>query len=328
MRYFCTYFNSGYLDRALVLLESLRCWTPQFTIYVLAFDSVVVDFFAQHDWPEVCILPLEAFESRNTDVAKVKMQRTRAEYFFTCTGAWINDVFEQHPDIDVLTYVDADLCFFSTVEQLFTVLGERSILIAKHNPAVHEGLVSPYGRFNVGLLTFRNSPVGRSCVRRWREQCVEWCYDRLEEGKYADQKYLDTWPSDYAGHVVIAPPGINTGPWSLHEGCLSVDLKGNIVVDGHPLVVYHFQGIRLFSACHFYLGYYFCFEPSLALTLLYEPYVRKLVYFGDIYGLKLSAHGRYGVNGLVYKLVTGYWVGRPLLSRVIWMLHHYGLRIS
>jgi hypothetical protein len=61
MRYFCTYFNSGYLDRALVLLESMRDWIPNFTIYILAFDKEVVEFFLQHGWPEVQVLPLDVF---------------------------------------------------------------------------------------------------------------------------------------------------------------------------------------------------------------------------------------------------------------------------
>jgi hypothetical protein len=328
MRYFCTYFNSGYLDRALVLLESMRYWIPNFTIYVLAFDREVVDFFAQSAWPEVRVLPLDVFEARNADVAQVKAKRTRAEYFFTCTGAWINDILEQYPNIDVLTYLDADLCFFSDVEPVFSILGEHSILIAEHDPALHSPAFSAYGRFNVGLLTFRNSPVGRACVKRWREQCVEWCYDRHEEGKYADQKYLDAWPTDYAGHLVVAPPGINAGPWSLHNGCLKVDSKGSIFINDHPLVVYHFQGVRLFSPLHFYLGYYFSFEPSIVLKILYEPYVRKLAYLDSVYGFGAVAHGRYGVNGFVYKMLTGYWVGRPLMSRIIWILHHYVLRMA
>ncbi len=328
MRHFCTYFNSGYLDRALVLLESMRRWIPEFTLDVLAFDDGLTDFFASRRWPEVRVVPLAAFEARNPDVAAVKQQRSRAEYFFTCTGAWIHEVFELHPEIDVLTYLDADLCFFSSAEPIYEALGARAILITAHDPLARPDTASLYGRYNVGLLTFRNSAAGRACVRRWRDQCVAWCYDRLEDGKFADQKYLDAWPEVYPGQVAVAPPGINAGPWSLRSGGLGVDAAGCPLVDGRPLVAYHFQGVRLFSSRHYYVGYYFSFNPASVLQTLYEPYVRNLVFGGAACGLRVPGQGRYRAKGWLYRWATGYWVGLPFRSRLVWLLHHYVLRIA
>jgi len=328
MRHFCTYFNAGYLDRALVLIESMRQWIPAFTLDVLAFDDGVEAFFASDRWPEVRVVPLAAFEARNPDVAAVKPHRSRAEYFFTCTGAWIHEVFELHPEIDVLTYVDADLCFFSSAEPIYDALGARAILITAHDPLARSDAPSLYGCYNVGLLAFRNTAAGRACVRRWRDQCVAWCYDRLEEGKFADQKYLDAWPEAYPGQVAVAPPGINAGPWSLRARDLGSDAAGRPLTDGHPLVAYHFQGVRLFSSSHYYLGYYFSFNPERVLRVLYDPYVRKLVAAGAACGLQRPVSGRYGAKGLLYRWATGYWVGRPFRSRLVWMLHHYVLRIA
>ena len=63
-----------------------------------------------------------------------------------------------------------------------------------------------YGKFNVGILGFRNDAEGLRCLRAWRAQCNAWCHDRIEDGKFADQKYLDTWPEAFRTLVVSEHP--------------------------------------------------------------------------------------------------------------------------
>ena len=64
-----------------------------------------------------------------------------------------------------------------------------------------------FGRFNVGMVSFRNDVAGLACLSRWREKCIEWCYDRVEDGKFADQGYLDDWPTEHEGVVVLDMQG-------------------------------------------------------------------------------------------------------------------------
>lgn len=327
-RHFCTYFNSGYLDRALVLLESMRRYMDSFTLEVLCFDEAAYDFFDQHPFPEVRCQRLSAFEDRQPDVAAVKSSRSRAEYFFTCTSAWIDDVLERHKDMDVLTYLDADLCFFGSPESVFEAFADKDVLITEHGfvPSDLENL--QYGRFNVGWLSFRNNRIGRDCLRRWRDQCVAWCFDRLEDGKFADQKYLDEWPERYGDRLTIGPPGLNTGPWSLRKSPLTVR-DACLYVGGHPLIVYHFQGIRLFSRNHFYLGYYFEVVPADILRFLYFPYVKRLVQAAEQYGLlRAGAQERYKPGNIGYRYATGYWVDCIFISCFLWFLQRCALRLQ
>ncbi len=328
MQTFCTYCNSGYLDRTLVLLESMRRWIPAFRLHVLAFDDGVIEYFTRRNDPDVLVERLADFETRNPDVAAVKTARSRAEYFFTCTPAWIHDVIERHPEIDVLAYLDADLCFFAPSDAVFAALGDRAILVTEHDFAPRQSGALSCGRFNVGLLAFRNAPTGRACVRHWRDQCVAWCFDRQEDGKFADQKYLDAWPDLYGAELVVAPPGINTGPWGLRANNLTRGADGSIRFNGYPLIAYHFQGVRLFSEWHYYAGYYFPFNPQPVLSALYEPYARKLAHIGMELGLGSVPHDRYGQPGWAYRMATGYWVGHPFLNRLIWRLQRYVLRLA
>ncbi|MEI7945466.1 MAG: hypothetical protein WCJ02_02165 [bacterium] len=305
----------------------MRKWIPAFELHVLAFDNDVTNCLSPEIFPEVKIVSLADFENRNPDVAATKAVRTRAEYFFTCTGAWTYDVLHQHPMIDILSYIDVDICFFAPAESIFEELGNGSILITEHHfhPAKQSAII--YGRYNVGLLCFRNSIIGLACLKKWRNQCVEWCYDRLEDGKFADQKYLDVWPELYGKDVVVTRQLVNLGPWGLQSddirldnGCIYIGSEGN-------LIAYHFQGVRQFSKRHYYLGFYFPFCPINIIQYLYDPYIEALNRVNKQSNLCNYTHGRYGKQGILYQMTTGYWFNNSSLCRLVWWVHHYLLRL-
>ena len=60
---------------------------------------------------------------------------------------------------------------------------------------------------------------GIAALRWWHDRCVEWCYQRFEDGKFGDQKYLDDWPDRFAGVHVVDHPGVGLAPWNVsrHE---------------------------------------------------------------------------------------------------------------
>ena len=96
------------------------------------------------------------------------------------------------------------------------------------------------------MVTFRNDVRGRRALERWRAQCLEWCYDRVEDGRFADQAYLDDWPDVLEGVIVVDTPGIGLGPWNASR--FVIDVKGTEPrVDGAPLVFYHFHNFKSIS---------------------------------------------------------------------------------
>src|SRR6185503_19032216 len=72
------------------------------------------------------------------------------------------------------------------------------------------------GIFNVAWVSIRNTEVGRRCSTRWRNQVMQWCYDRVEgENACGDQKFLDEWPALYGEECcVIQNIGANQAPWN------------------------------------------------------------------------------------------------------------------
>jgi hypothetical protein len=135
------------------------------------------------------------------------------------------------------------------------VVGEASIAITEHRYPAHLAHHLRCGQFNVGLLCFRNDETGRDCLDWWRDRCLEWCHDRVEDGKYADQRYLDEWPARYGAALrVLSHAGVNLAPWNWVGHRYTADADG-VKVDGEPLLLFHFARFRpSFGLCCFQSG--------------------------------------------------------------------------
>lgn len=308
---YCTYFNSGYLSRGIVLIRSMREHVPGFELEVLCFDDSAYEFLRREALPGVRPCRLADFEGRCPEVASVKPSRSTSEYFFTCTSNWTWDVAERNPTADMVTYLDADMRFYSSPEPALAEMANRDVMICEHEPG---GKETPFGRFNVGWLTFRLSETGLRCLRKWKDDCVDWCYDRVEDGKFADQKYLDAWPAMLGERLAIAPRTLDLGPWGVGRGEFKV-VDGTPSVGGLPIILYHFQGLRILDTSRYYLGYYFNHSIRALLTGLYEPYIRELQTVEREFSLN-DGNARYARGGFLYNLLTSYRLGHPFLADV------------
>jgi hypothetical protein len=155
--------------------------------------------------------------------------------------------------VERVTYLDADLFFFSTTTPFFEEF-ERSgkhVLITEHayDPRYDKSRRS--GRFCVQFLCFRRSAQASRVMTWWQDRCLEWCYARVEAGKFGDQKYLDLWPTLFASDIHILEQRERTlAPWNVRH---FAECGGGTV---RP-VFYHFHGLRLISPSRLqlYSGY-------------------------------------------------------------------------
>lgn len=242
-RYFCTLFDSGYLLKGMAMLRSLALYCPTAQVYVLCMDSQTQHILEDLDLPHVHCIALSEVEDEA--LLKAKADRGVAEYCWTLSPCLPWHVMQNHPEIDFITYVDADLLFYSDVEPLFDEIGDASIAIIEHRftPRLKDREVN--GRFCVEWVSFRRDEQGMACLGRWREQCIEWCYYRLEDGKMGDQKYLDEWPGRYPSCHILMHPGAGIAPWNYAQYQFGHDATGRITVQGSPLIFYHFHQFQL-----------------------------------------------------------------------------------
>ena len=259
------------------------------------------------------------FERANPEIKAVQPSRSRVEYYFTCTPAVPLYVLGKNPAIDVITYLDADLYFFSDPAPIFDELGAGSILIIEHR--FPDGLrhLEKYGRFNVGVLSFRNDGEGLRCLSTWRQQCIAWCYDRLEDDRYADQKYLDRWPAQFNNLVVAKHKGANVAPWNVFR--YSVHVRDGIVkIDEQDLIVYHFHQLKLVSSwvCDPGLWRYGAGQGFQEIrNYIYRPYLTALKRAsGELQRKASSPPGtRYGNRSVLGSMTRSLLRGQLMFSR-------------
>ena len=276
----CTYFDQNYLPRGLALYRSLRRAGSDWTLWVLCLDDATFRMLTSLGLPGLVPIRLADLERADPDLLATQATRSRIEYYFTLTPALPRYLLTEHPELDVIAYVDADMMFFSDPAQVIDLLGSGSVGITPHGFPDHLRHLEKYGRFNVGMVTFRNDAYGRACLERWRERCLEWCYDRVEDGRFADQAYLDDWPEVHQGVVVIDRPGVGLGPWNFMRWDIDVE-RDLPLVDGQPLVFYHYHAFRS-------VGRWLYFDGLAGYGTMIRR-VRRFLYGGYIRELRSAA---------------------------------------
>jgi len=242
-RYFCTLFDSNYLLKGVAMLRSLFEHCPGAQVYLLCMDEQTREIITALNFQAVTCISLAEVE--DAELLEVKKERSVAEYCWTLSPVLPSYVMARHPDIPMLTYIDADLLFYSPLKPLFDEIGDASIAIIEHRFTPRLQHLAVNGRFCVEWVGFRRDAEGLACLARWREQCVEWCYYRLENERMGDQKYLDAWPARYPSTHVLKHAGAGIAPWNYAQYQFGVLPDGTPSVNGAPLVFYHFHQFQL-----------------------------------------------------------------------------------
>lgn len=275
---FCTYFDRNYLPRGLALYRSLRKHCPEFKLWVLCMDEATHAAMIQLELPGVELIALRAFEKGDDSLLEAKQNRSRIEYYFTCTPSLPLYVLDHWAEVDLITYLDADLFFFSSPAPLFEELGDGSIAIIGHRFSANLRGHEVTGIYNVGWLSFRRDDYAVTCLKWWRSKCIEWCYDLVDDGRFADQKYLDDWPIRFHKVVVLEHRGANVAIWNVGNHHLRLCDRDTVMVDEHPLIFFHFHSLRQITPWLYDPGWTAAgVAPSRMLRgRIYHPYIRCL----------------------------------------------------
>jgi len=288
MNHYCTYFDRGFLIQGLALWRSLGKHDPDSVLWVLALDEVTAEVLREVGGTWLRVVPLAAVEAGDAELAVAKANRTRVEYFFTLSPCWPRWLLAKHGarvagdgGIGRLTYVDADLFFFASPEAIFSAMDavRASVLVTAHRFPAWLRHYERHGKFNVGVLAWCNDAVGRACLDDWRARCLEWCFDRLEPTRYADQKYLDAWPERVGTALLVLPhAGVNLAPWNWAGHVIRV-AAGTVRIEEGPLVAFHFARFRPVRGDGWWQSGQLDYGvmPRRLRDAIYGPYVRALL---------------------------------------------------
>lgn len=237
----------NYLPKARLCLGSLRRFHPEFKlVYALAdrlppgtaiAESCVDEVIAVEDLPELAA-PGWIF------------QHTIVELSTAIKGAVLQRLLAR-PDCEAVLYFDPDIVLFSRLDDLVGELMAANLVLTPHQAkpeATAQRIVDneicslKYGIFNLGFLGVRRTPVGTAFADWWAERLRLFCFDRLEQGLFTDQKWLNHAPVFFDGVGVLKEPRFNVATWNITTRAMTGTAPDQIEIDGKPLGFYHFTG--------------------------------------------------------------------------------------
>lgn len=276
---FCTLFDSNYLSRGLALYRSLEEHTSDFHLYILAFDDTCAEVLQKLHLKHATVIELAQFEDE--DLLRVKKERSRGEYCWTSTSSLILYCIKTFR-LANCTYLDADMYFYQSPKVLFDEIPETcSVLITEHRYTKGYDQSATSGKYCVQFMYFRNDAKGMRVLNWWRDACIEWCYNRMEDGKFGDQKYLDNWTTQFEGVWELQHLGGGLAPWNCQQYTFKVE--NNILVGKEKKtgltfrpVFYHYHGLRFYkNNTAIFADKYYLISPNVR-KYFYHPYLKKI----------------------------------------------------
>ena len=288
---FATLFDSNYLAKGLALYGSLKTHVKDFKLFVLCLDDAAYKHLKSLNATDIHLLTLSEVEDGDQSLLAAKNNRSKVEYYFTLSPVLPSYILDHFKETDFITTLDADIYFFSDPSPVFDEFEGKSVMISPHKFAPNRKHQERYGLYNVSFQSFRNDDIGRACLQLWRDQCIDWCYDKLESDRFADQKYLDQWPKKFEKVAVLTYDGAALAPWNI--GSYNITKRGTIVhANESPLVFYHFHGLKPAGPDWFLHGVDLYDAPITASLRdeVYRPYINELVRISSIVGSEATGH--------------------------------------
>lgn len=251
MRHYYTLGDTRYLPHLCTLLDSIRDhFKGEYTVHVLALDEKVATFITKRNQSQVRVLSLmdinEDFQIRAirylpasrealSNAAASNKDPGFVQYCWSlssCFGLWLMERLNAS-----VTYIDADIMFFSDIEPFFFELGNKSMGFVRHRIPY----LSTSGEFNVGIVHFKNDGPGKSALRRWTQLMMDPNNSySLGFGTCGDQKYLEVLQIIHRNDLAIIDRDFgHLAPWSVTTHQYD---DGQIVWEGRKqnLIYFHF----------------------------------------------------------------------------------------
>lgn len=244
----CTLYNSFYLDKGLVMYDSLKEVSSGFILYVLCMDDKCYDVLTDIKADSMVPIKLEEFEDE--ELLEIKKTRSFGEYCWTLTPSLISYILKKYEE-PICTYIDADMFFYQNPQVLIDemLMVDKTVMITPHrfSPENEKQIVK--GVYCVEFNTFVNENTSLNILEEWRKNCLNNCAVKNDGKHFGDQKYLDKWPKDYPSVVhVCQHPGAGVAPWNIawYEKRDMVKhtvyyKKGRLDI---PVVFFHFHHVK------------------------------------------------------------------------------------
>lgn len=298
---YCTLFDSNYLDRGLVCIQSLCAVDVEAKIYVLCMDDSCYEVLLAEQI--IGIIPIKLADFEDLELLSVKSNRSRGEYCWSCTAKLIKYILINYLE-EMCTYIDADLMFFSDPSVIIDEMKTNncSVQVVPHNFApdyMHEERIKSSGKYCVQFNTFTKEKKSMNLLDDWIRRCIDDC--SLENG--GDQKYTEEWENlDFVNKSRNLGAGI--APWNVNRFKL-IDNKTLEVVDKFTkvkasVIFYHYQDLVFPENGKARV------VPYLSYWFIDKELIKKVynIYLYELFKTNQYVLEKYGIRCKIYRYIT------------------------
>jgi len=238
MKYFCTLSDYNYLNQGLVLYESIQKHIDEFTLYYLCIDKISYDKLIQLNLDSIIPMYVDDYQEFKKECELYN------EYCWSLASRLLLYLVCNKNIKDIL-YVDSDICFYNDINIIYDEIGENSIGIVPHR--LGHNRESSVGKYNVGIIYFKNNICGKKCLNLW-VNCVIDLNNKYKKqyGTHGDQKYLELFPIKFPLETCIIQNKVSYGaPWNFYIYDYNGFKEGNRIVKykekEYPFIFIHFS---------------------------------------------------------------------------------------
>jgi glycosyltransferase involved in cell wall biosynthesis len=153
---------------------------------------------------------------------------------------------------DRVIYLDPDIFAYRRFDEVLRAFdeGATSILTPHalapnlHSESPNDLTFMRAGIYNLGFLALAKMHETSNLLEWWetrlRSECV---VNRLSDGIFVDQKFMDLWPAYCSGTHILRDPAYNVAYWNLDSRTIKKTGE-RYEVNGSPLAFFHFSGIN------------------------------------------------------------------------------------
>lgn len=258
-----TSVNIKYLDRASILINTMKEIHPDWKAYLLLVDheidgdaSTLTEKFDEIIYPEDVVRedPSNWRKVRDRDFKASTVGNWLQQHSVTeaCTAVkpfGLIYLMEKH---DYVFYLDPDIAVFNSLEQVLHPLEQgHSLVLTPHQlspetewQAIIDNEIGTLrtGVYNLGFLGVNSGhKEAKKFSEFWKERLKYFCLEDSKAGLHTDQKWVNLAPIYFRDIHITSHPGLNVASWNLTSRQLSVRKDGTYIVNDLPLIFFHFS---------------------------------------------------------------------------------------
>ena len=239
-----TIIARNYLAFARALTESFLAHHPQGQVFVLLVDEIEGGLvLAQEKF--IAVL---ARDIGIPDFKQMAFRYTVTELNTAVKPFFIEYLFK-HRGISKVCYFDPDICFYSPVDEIWSLLDRFGIILLPHLTGFlddenqpDEAYILRAGTYNLGFIGLSKHDDLGSFLHWWQQKLLKQCVVDPVRGLFVDQRWIDLVPGIFSSVCIHRDPGCDVAYWNLKHRHVTQTPTG-YQVNSSLLKFFHFSGI-------------------------------------------------------------------------------------